>query len=354
MPNRLIPIVVLGGSGYVAGELTRLLVQHPSFDLLSVVSTSSAGEPVAATFPHLAPALQGRTFESSESAKAHLKEKRTLGLFSALPHGEAAALIKEWIEAAAAVGCELKIVDLSADFRFGTSDAYQAVYGKPHPTPELLPQVTCALPDLPPAEVTDFVAHPGCFTTSVVLAVAPLLRAGIIDPEVVVSSVTGSTGAGRQPRPGTHHPERHGGLWAYEPLKHRHRPEMEMLIAQASGVQPQVAFVPHSGPYSRGIHSSIIADLKSGTTEAQVREAYAATYADSPFVQLRENWPSVKDVVGTNMCHLAIRVEGGKLFVASVIDNLTKGAAGGGVQWMNELFAFEKTDGLLLPGVGWS
>lgn len=354
MPTKNIPIIVLGGSGYVAGELTRLLVQHPHFELLAVVSGASAGEPIAKTFPHLAPALGEQTFVSSEEAKAHLTAKRTLGLFSALPHGEAATLLADWVASAEAAGCELKVVDLSADFRFSDLDQYEKVYGKAHPQPELLSRFACALPDLGGIGDASFVAHPGCFVTSAVLAVAPLLAAEVIEPNVVVSSVTGSTGAGRQPRAGTHHPERHGGLWAYEPLRHRHQPEMEMLIERFAGQRASLAFVPHSGPFSRGIHSSIIADLKPGWTEDRVRGVLQERYAGSPFVKVRDAWPSVKDVVGTNMCHLALRQEGGKLFVASVIDNLTKGAAGGGVQWMNELFAFEASDGLLLPGVGWS
>lgn len=350
MPNKNIPLLVLGGSGYVAGELTRLLLHHPSLDLLGVVSTSAAGEPIAATFPHLAPALGGRTFLSPAEGKALLKEKRTLGLFSALPHGEAASMLAEWIGEADVSGCQIKVVDLSADFRFPTSGAYAKVYGKPHPTPELLHRFTCALPDLAPSDSLDFVAHPGCFTTATVLASTPLMAAGLVEPNLVVSAVTGSTGAGRQPRAGTHHPERHGGLWAYEPLRHRHRAEMERLIPGS----PSVAFIPHSGPFSRGIHASVVARLRPGVGESDVKGAIENHYAHSPFVQLRDVFPSVKDVAGTNMCHLAVRAERDEVFVASAIDNLTKGAAGGGVQWMNILFGFEMERGLQIPGVGWS
>ncbi len=354
MQSKNNPVVVLGGSGYVAGELTRLLTQHPSFDLRAVVSTSAPGQSISETFPHLAPALGGKKFSSSEDAKENLRPKRTLGLFSALPHGDAATLLDEWIQAAEEVGCELKIVDLSSDFRFKTSESYQAVYGKPHPTPYLLDRFACDLPDLPVQVDSQFLAHPGCFTTSVTLGITPLMAAGLVEPSFVVSGVTGSTGAGRQPRAGTHHPERHGGMWAYEPLRHRHQPEMEMLVEQATGKSIEVAFIPHSGPFSRGIHATIVANLVDGATEAKVREALESYYQSSPFVEVRSTWPSVKDVVGTNMCHLNCRVEGGKVMVASVIDNLTKGAAGGGVQWMNHLFAFDMQTGLCLPGLGWS
>lgn len=355
MPAKHIPIVVLGGSGYVAGELVRLLVQHPHFDLRAVVSASSAGEQIAKTFPHLAPALGNQTFASNDEGKTNLRAKRTLGLFSALPHGEAASMLSDWITEAESVGCELKVVDLSSDFRFKTAEEYEAVYKKPHGAQHLLDRFVCGLPDLPtsPGD-SDYIAHPGCFTTSVTLAITPLLALGLIDPEIVVTAITGSTGAGRQPREGTHHPERHGGLWAYEPLRHRHQPEMVSLCEASSGVRPKLTFVPHSGPFARGIHASIVAKLKTTADEEAIREALTEYFSATPFLSIRETWPSVKDVVGTNMAHLALRREGDDLFVASVIDNLTKGAAGGGVQWMNSLFAFDRSEGLLLPGVGWS
>ena len=354
MANKHIPVVVLGGSGYVAGELTRLLVQHPHFDLAAIVSTSAAGEPVAKTFPHLAPALGQRAFESNAAAMELLKKKRTLGVFSALPHGDAASLLGEWMDAAHASGCELRVVDLSSDFRFRDAAQYANIYGKEHPRPDLLDQFFCALPDVLTTTPGQAVSHPGCFTTSVTLALSPLFASGWFAPEVVVSSVTGSTGSGRQPKPGTHHPERHGGLWAYEPLRHRHQPEMQFLVKDATGVTPQIAFVPHSGPFSRGIHSSLVLRLAKEVSEVEIREQLVCAYAHSSFVSVRETWPSIKDVVGTNMCHLAVRKEGDTVFVASVIDNLTKGAAGGGVQWMNRLFAYDDDCGLLLPGLGWS
>ncbi len=354
MPSKNLPIVVLGGSGYVAGELVRLLVQHPHFDIRAVVSASAAGEPIAKTFPHLAPALGDQKFSSQEEGKELLNSKRTIGLFSALPHGEAATMLADWIASAESAGCELKVVDLSSDFRYKDAAAYEAVYKKPHGAPHLLDRFECALPDIPgPSPDTNYLAHPGCFTTSVVLAITPLLAHGFVDPNIVVSAITGSTGAGRQPREGTHHPERHGGLWAYEPLRHRHQPEMENLAA-ISGTRPNLAFVPHSGPFSRGIHASIVCDLKNDSNEAAIIAAVKEYYRGTPFVQVRSSWPSVKDVAGTNMAHLCLRKEGNKLFVASVIDNLTKGAAGGGVQWMNALFAFDRAEGLRIPGLGWA
>lgn len=354
MRSRNIPIIILGGTGYVAGELIRLLAQHPGYELEAVASTSAAGEAIAATFPHLAPALGDMKFTSMDDTRALMGSKRTLGVFSALPHGESASVLADWLATAKQTGCDLKVVDLSADLRFRSAEEYKAVYGKDHTAPELLDQFVCALPDLAPEAHGDLIAHPGCFTTSVVLGVTPLLKAGLIESDVFVSSVTGSTGAGRQPRAGTHHPERHSGLWAYEPLKHRHIPEMERLVQAASGTRPEISFIPHSGPFARGIHTTILATLSKDVSDAEVLAAYEAVYRGNPFVSLRKVLPSVKDAVGTNMCFLGVRREGNKVFVASVIDNLTKGAAGGGVQWMNILFGFEPSAGLLLPGVGWT
>lgn len=350
MRSPTIPTLVLGGSGYVSAELIRLLAGHPSFRLDCVVSSSHAGERIETVFPHFAGALGDLAFSGMEEAKQWIDSKRRVALFSALPHGEAASL-SELLAASSAA--EVSIVDMSADFRLSDPEAFSTVYGMPHGAPGLYSEFTCALPDLPGETPEGHVSHPGCFTTCVALGAAPFLKLGLLaEPKLAVSAVTGSTGAGRQPRTGTHHPERQSALWAYDPLRHRHTHEMRRLLAH-DGVAPDIAFVPHSGPFSRGIHATIFADLSASQSPEELVGAYTDFYSGTPFVETSLRLPSVKEVVGSNRCHIGIAVEGTKAVVTCVIDNLVKGAAGGAVQWMNRLFALEPSQGLTTPMPGW-
>jgi N-acetyl-gamma-glutamyl-phosphate reductase len=188
----------------------------------------------------------------------------------------------------------------------------------------------------------------------VALAAWPFLRAGLVDDDVFASAVTGSSGSGRTPSEGTHHPARHGDLRAYGWLAHRHEPEMAMLLGAArAGDEPDVAFVPHSGPFVRGIHATVRMTLKSPETAAVLASVAAEAYAEAPFVAVRTTPPRLIDVVGTNRCELGVAARGRTLVVASVIDNLAKGAAGGGIQWMNRQFGLKDDCGLALGGPGW-
>ncbi len=352
MSKKLIPTWVLGGSGYVAGELVRLLSVHPSFRIDGIASAGSVGERVGDAFPHLAGVLGDTRFRSLNEALDQAREARVLAVFSALPHGESAPALARFLDEAKG---EVKAVDLSADLRFSDAGAFERVYGQPHPAPGLLSRFVCALPDLERSMPGPALAHPGCFTTAAVLAAAPLLAEGLVEPDIVVSAVTGSTGSGRTPKAGTHHPERHSGLWAYEPLRHRHTPEMASLLAPFSGAgEPRVSFVPHSGPFARGIHATVLAELVRPVEAEEVLALFERFYGWTPFVCAGLRMPSVKEVVGTNRCQLGIAVGGGRVAVTSVIDNLVKGAAGGGIQWMNRMFELEPTEGLDLPGLGWT
>jgi N-acetyl-gamma-glutamyl-phosphate reductase len=188
----------------------------------------------------------------------------------------------------------------------------------------------------------------------VTLACAPLAALGLVDPCFRVSAVTGATGAGRTPKESTHLPERGSNMFAYGPLDHRHRPEMEGLVERASGRPAEVLFVPHSGPWSRGIHATVHAELVRPLARDELVDQLQRFYQHTPFVAVSPEPPRMKDVVATNRCHLGVAVEGRHAVIMSVIDNLTKGAAGGAVQWMNRLLGFEAAEGLLLPGPGWS
>lgn len=428
MSGAPIPVAVLGGSGYVAGELLRLLAGHPRLRLVAVLSDSRAGETVAAHFAHLRGTAPGElSFGALADLEATVAAHPRLGLFIALPHGTAAVHVDRALTAAEAGGTDLRIVDLGSDFRHRDAATWEALYGQPHGAPHRLDAFRCALPDLEPVTGADTdlrcIAHPGCFTTAATLALAPLWALGRIDPDhpVHVVAITGSTGAGRTPTATTHHPERRSDLCAYAPMAHRHEPEMRTLVARAAGGgpggnDPEILFVPHSGPFARGIHATITARLArpaDAATLAAEMESFFQTrtqpqaqppsppspsspspelpsplpsslslpsteslspsslLSPSPstesfsslpspdrdgsgsFVQVLPGPPRLQAVVGTNRCDLAVAVRGEQLIVFSAIDNLVKGAAGGGVQWMNRLFGLPAATGLVLPGLGW-
>jgi N-acetyl-gamma-glutamyl-phosphate reductase len=221
-----LPVIVLGGSGYVSGEMLRLIASHPKLTLGAAVSTSQAGEPIAATFPHLASTYREIQFVAPEGALAKLGEAEHWVVFSAAPHGASAQMLETLFSAAESAGVRLTAVDSSADFRFADPAAFASVYGHEHPEPSRLKQFRCAVPEHLARIDTPHAAHPGCFATTMLLGIVPLARAGICTGTFYVSAVTGSTGAGRTPRDTTHHPFRQSNLFAYQVLKHRHDPEV--------------------------------------------------------------------------------------------------------------------------------
>ncbi|MGB5335964.1 MAG: N-acetyl-gamma-glutamyl-phosphate reductase [Woeseiaceae bacterium] len=352
--SRKISAVVLGASGYVGGELLRLIAAHPNFELAAAVSDRSAGRHIGETFGHLAQTYAGIHFVAHADWLDSVERGSSLALFSAAPHGASAAVIANALDAADAKGVDVHVVDSSADFRYTERDAYEAVYNTPHGAPQLLDQFVCAVPEHIQDSSAAHVGHPGCFATATLLAAVPLVRSGLTEAEVFVSGVTGSTGSGKSPQAGTHHPERNSNLYAYKPLAHRHAPEMSGLTRAASGRDTRVHFVPHSGPFARGIHVTLQAKAKQAISEAALREVFTSAYDASPFVEIVSGTPRLKNVVASNMCHLSVASDGDSVVVMSAIDNLVKGAAGGAVQWMNRLWDLHETTGLMAPAPGWT
>lgn len=349
-----IPTVILGASGYVGGELLRLIAAHPHFELKAAVSDSGAGQAIGSLFPHLATALADTRFVAHSDWLECIEPGSELALFSAAPHGASAAVIAAALGACEQRGINVHVVDSSADFRYASQDAWEAVYGGDHGAPEWLQRFTCALPEHAPSIDVPHVGHPGCFATATLLAAVPLIKSGLADADLFVSGITGSTGSGKNPQPGTHHPERNSNLYAYKPLAHRHAPEVAALTEAASGRSVRVHFVPHSGPFSRGIHVTLQARAISPVSAAQVRDVFEQAYADAPFVHIVDGTPRIKNVVASNACHIGVASDGDTIVVMSVIDNLVKGAAGGAVQWMNRLWSLPETSGLELPAPGWT
>lgn len=349
-----VPAIVLGGTGYVAGELLRLLAGHPRLSLAAVASDSQPGAPVAAAFPHLAATLGDLRFASQEDVLQRVATEPRCAVLAAAPHGVSAQLVDSLLARAAAAGTAPVVVDISADYRFADPAEYARVYRHAHGAPARLAEFTCAVPEHLASAPTPHVAHPGCFSTATLLAVVPLLKLGLVEPELFVAAVTGSTGSGRSPAAGTHHPQRHSDLYAYGALAHRHAPEIAALARAASGVEARVAFVPHSGPFARGIHATVQARLARPVDSEELLAALAGFYADCPFVRVLATPPRIKDVVTSNYAHLSAACDGRSVAVMSVVDNLVKGAAGGAIQWMNRLLGFDETTGLAAPAPGWT
>jgi N-acetyl-gamma-glutamyl-phosphate reductase len=349
-----IPAIVLGGTGYVAGELLRLLAGHPQFELVGVMSDSQPGESVAKAFPHLASAYPQEAFKSQQDIQRLITQLPQSAVFSAAPHGVSAALIDSLLDAAAKAGTHPRVVDISADFRYASAEAYQAVYKHEHGAPDRIREFTCALPEHLGRPDTPHIAHPGCFATSILLASVPLLASKLVEPTLFVSGITGSTGSGRKPVEGTHHPLRHSDLYSYNALAHRHAPEVTACAKAASGVEADFAFVPHSGPFARGIHTTVQARLAQPADTQKVLAALREFYAGKPFIRVTDQPPRIKDIVASNYAHLSAAAKGRTVAVMCVVDNLNKGAAGGAVQWMNRLFELPETSGLTAPAAGWT
>lgn len=348
------PVIVLGGTGYVAGELLRLIAAHPQLELRGVLSDSQPGEPVAKSFVHLAPLYPELKFQDLETIKQLVAALPQSAILSAAPHGVAAKLIDDLLAAAEAKGAKARVIDISADYRYSTSGAYAAVYKHAHGAPARIPQFTCAVPEHLDELTTPHVAHPGCFATAVLLASVPLLKLQLIEPRLFAAGITGSTGSGRTPGPGTHHPQRHGDLYAYNPLSHRHTPEITALAQAASGTQAEFNFVPHSGPFARGIHVTVQGRAQRAIKTPELLDALREFYLGRPFVRVAAEMPHVKDVTGSNYAFLSGAANGSTIAVVCVIDNLVKGAAGGAMQWLNRVFGFEEKTGLTAPAAGWT
>lgn len=351
-----IPIAVFGGTGYVAGELLRLLAGHPRFRLAAVFSHGQPGTTIGQAFPHLVGTpLRDVRFRPVESCEEWLRDTPRAGGFLATPHGETAALVDRLLGASERTGTDLRLVDLSADFRLPDPGLYETIYQTAHGAPARLSQFLCAVPEMSAADpgAGRHAAHPGCFTTAVVLAAWPFLSMGLVEPAVFASAVTGSSGSGRTPAAGTHHPERAHNMYAYQPLAHRHEAEMRLLLSRASDSPVEVDFVPHSGPFVRGIHATVRMTLREELPVEALRERLAEFLHGRDFMESGDQPPRLSEVVGTNRCRMAPVVRGRTLVVLSVLDNLVKGAAGGAMQWMNRLFSLEESAGLVLPGLGW-
>ena len=338
-----IKAAVIGGSGYTGAELARILSLHPSAELVAVTSRANCGREVSELYPHLR-GICGLAFEEADPAALG---KRVDVVFTAVPHAAAMAVVPDLL----AAGC--RVVDLSADFRIRSRAVYEEWY-VPHTAPELLSDAVYGLPERYRRQIATarLVANPGCYPTSIILAAAPLLAAGVIEPDTLIAdSKSGTSGAGRGANVATLFCEVTDGFRAYKVASHRHTPEIEQELGAACGREINISFTPHLVPMSRGILSTVYAGLAADIDPAGVREIYGNAYGDEPFVRLCPDGalPATQYVRGSNLCDIAFRIDRrtGRLILVSAIDNLVKGAAGQAVQNMNVMFGLEETCGLL-------
>jgi N-acetyl-gamma-glutamyl-phosphate reductase len=338
--NRL-RIGILGASGYTGAELVRLLARHPAAEIRLLTADRQAGRPLAEVFPHLG------AIRLPDLVKIEAADWEAVDLvFCALPHGTTQTVI-------AALPRQLKVVDLSADFRLADLPTYAQWYGHAHQAPALQPEAVYGLTELKRAQVAParLVANPGCYPTAAQLPLVPLVEAGAIDPDdIIIDAKSGVSGAGRDAKQGSLYGEVTEGMHAYGVASHRHAPEIEQGLSEAAGRPIIVNFTPHLAPMSRGILATIYVRLANGGSAGDLRRILADRYAGEPFVRLLAEGqsPATRHVRGANHCLIGVFADRvpGRAIVLSAIDNLVKGASGQAVQNMNLMAGLPETAGL--------
>ncbi|MFP4474521.1 MAG: N-acetyl-gamma-glutamyl-phosphate reductase [Desulfatibacillaceae bacterium] len=333
---------VAGATGYAGAELVRLLWGHENVELAAVTSRQYAGTPLAAVYPALASVVPLVCREMDTAALCRDVDV----VFTALPHKLPMSLVPEFLQAG------VRVVDLSADFRFRNVAAYESAY-QPHAAPEISRNAVYGLCEIyrdmiPEADV---VGNPGCYPTSALLPLVPFVEKGLLDTgTIVIDSKSGVSGAGRALSLTTHFCEVTEGFMAYKVAGHRHCPEMEEVLSLRAGHEVRVSFVPHLVPMSRGMLTTSYSSLSGEMDTVAAQRLLADYYADSPFVRVHDHgvYPNTRHVRGTNYCDIGVQVDShtGRLVLVSVIDNLGKGAAGQAVQNMNIMFGLDETAGL--------
>ena len=346
---------VVGASGYSGEELVRLLLSHPHAELGAITSRQYAGQALAQTFPRFAQNPRSKTLHFSEPNAGSLAKHAEL-VFLALPHGVAAEFAAPLLKH----GC--KVIDLSADFRVKSPAVYKDFYAQDHPAPELLSKAVYGLPEIYRAEIRKarLIASPGCYPTSILVPVVPLLKAGLIKSSgIIADSLSGVSGAGRKAELDLLFVECNESVRPYGVPKHRHLSEIEQELGVAAGEEVTIQFTPHLVPVNRGILTTLylapekhFGDAKGMRKLAeQIAACYHIAYRKEPFVRLLDDktLPDTKNVMGTNMIEIAWRLDPrtGRLIVMSAGDNLIKGASGQGIQSMNIMCGFPETAGLL-------
>jgi N-acetyl-gamma-glutamyl-phosphate reductase len=336
----MVRIAILGATGYTALESIKLLLRHPHVQI-TLLTSRQEGRPHIAT---IHPSLTGRLDLCLEDVGPDEVAKRCDCAFLCLPHAASAEAAKELLARG------IRVVDFSADYRLNDAETYRKWYEHEHPDAERLGKTPYGLPELFGAEIpkAQLVANPGCYPTSAIIPLAPLLTAGLIEPtDIIVDSKSGVSGAGRTPKLSTHFPECNESIAAYGVGKHRHQPEIEQILGRATGKQVEVIFTPHLVPMDRGILTVCYAKPTQPLAESDVMGCLREFYAGKSFIRIVSHLPGTKDTAHTNFVDVTARVVKGRVLTISAEDNMIKGAAGAAVQNFNLMFGFPETTALL-------
>jgi len=335
----MVRVAIIGASGYTGAESIEIILRHAEAELTYLTALPEECGMAADVFPQ----FKGRCPLEIEPLDLDKLAKKADVALCCLPHKVSMGFVPKLLDSG------VKVVDFSADYRIKDVDVYEEYY-VPHTDRANLAKAVYGLPELYRRQIaeTDLVANPGCFPTGATLAVAPLLKNGLIKTDrIIVSSVTGASGAGKNPSSKFHFPNMNENLFPYGIGVHRHMPEIEQIMGDVAGQDVAVLFQPHVGPFDRGILSTVYCEPTRTTDAEQLMGLYQDFYADEPFVQVRTDAPAVKDVAGTNYCHVSVACVKGMVVCFSAIDNLVKGASGQAIQNMNILFGLKETMGLL-------
>lgn len=339
----MVNVGILGATGYTALELIRIIVNHPEVKLTALTSRQEGSPPISAVHP----SLTGRLDIRCEDLKPNQVAERAQFVFCALPHAASMAVIPEYISA----GC--RVIDLSADYRLNDPAVYAQWYGHVHTDPTRLGSTPYGLPELFAERIKNarLVANPGCYTSTSILALAPAICGGFVEPTgIIIDAKSGVSGAGRTPKLNTLFSECNESFSAYSVGTHRHMPEIEQVLTQASGKNVEVLFTPHLVPMDRGILATIYATPAKSASQEELLTEYRKFYAGKPFVRVVDHLPATKDCAYTNFCDITVRVVKGRVMILACLDNLIKGASGVAMQNLNLMAGFPETMGILPCG----
>ncbi len=337
----MIRVAVLGASGYAALELIKILLRHPHVEITALTSRQEGSPPI----DQVHPSLYGRLNLNCEDLHAKQVVERADVVFCALPHVASMAVVPDLLAGGA------RVVDLSADYRLKDPAVYEKWYGHVHTDIERLQTAVYGLPEIGTRGIAsaNLIANPGCYTSTSILALAPLVARGLIETSgIVIDAKSGVSGAGRAPKLNTLYSECNESFSAYGIGTHRHQPEIEQVLGDVGGSPVEVTFTPHLVPMDRGILATIYPKLKRPATPAELLSIYREFYAGKPFVRVCEHLPTTKDSAFTNYFDVTVRFNRQQLIIVACLDNLIKGAAGVAVQNFNLMHGYAETLGLLV------
>lgn len=336
----MIPTAILGGSGYTAVELIKILLRHPEVEIVAITSRQEE----TPWLDDLHPSLRGRIrLRCSTFNVDALLNRGVRCVFGCLPHGASMGSLPALLERG------VRVIDLSADYRLRDPNVYAQWYGESHRDLAHLAQAVYGLPEIYGDEIptAQLIANPGCYPQTAILGLAPLVAGRHIElTNIIIDSKSGVSGAGRTPKQSTHFPECNESVSAYSVGQHRHTPEIEQVLSDVAGETVEVVFTPHLIPMDRGILSTIYATPHRPFSEEQLLELYREYYARAPFVRVVEHVPSTKDSAGTNFCDITLRRVRDRVVIISCEDNLVRGASGVAVQNFNRMYGFDEKTGL--------